>query len=182
MVDRVASESEPEILYDILLKRRPPEFLQSRYPSMTICTTEAQTALRRRVQGQGQLDVLLQKVCSVGLALTDIRRLPAAAQDRAPSESGPPRAEVADPGGGSAGCATYEVRVAGVLGAPLLRYLRWSHYDVPEQTLVRLAAAAPELHSFLRACTDYGSSIERVRRVAPAPSSMAGTLPAEVRD
>ena len=175
MADRADSESEPEILYDILLKRRPPEFLQSRYPSMTICTTGAQTALRQPDQGQGQLDALLQKVCSVGLALTDIHRL-SAAQDTFPTEGGPGSTEVTDPGSGSAACATYEVRVAGVLGARLLRYLSWSHYAVPEQTLVRLAAAAPELHSFLRACTDYGSSIERVHRVAPAPNPPGGTL------
>ena len=64
------------------------------------------------------------------------------------------------------GLATYEVRVAGELGEPLLRYLRWSHYAVPEQTLVRLAAGSADLHRFLRACTDCGASIERVRRVA----------------
>ncbi len=173
MKDRAGSRADPETLYDILLKERPPEFLQLRYPSMTICTTGAQTALRGRVQGQGQLDALLQKLCSVGLALTDIHRLPAAAHDRFLAEGGPGSTEVADLSEGGAGCATYEVRVAGVLGARLLRYLRWSHYAVPEQTLVRLAAAAPELHSFLRACTDYGTSIERVHRVEPRPEPVA---------
>ena len=175
MKDRADAEAEPEILYDILLRRRPPEFLESRFPSMTICTTGAQTALRRRVQGPGQLDVLLHKLCSVGLILTDVHRLPAAGHDRFPTDGGPGSAEVAAL---SAGCVTYEVRVAGELGARLLRYLRWSHYAVPEQTLVRLAAAAPELHSFLRACTDYGAGIERVRRVEACtePARCAGEL------
>ena len=63
--------------------------------------------------------------------------------------------------------ATYEVRVAGELGEPLLRYLRWSHYAVPEQTLVRLTAARPSCTGSCGRAPTAASSIERVRRVRP---------------
>jgi hypothetical protein len=145
MVDGVRVEEDPEVLYDVHLGRRPPESLRSRFPSMTVRSTEPQTALRQRVNEPRQLDDLLEKVFSVGLVLTDVHRLPP-----------------------SAGLATYEVRVAGELGEPLLRYLRWFHYTVPEQTLVRLTAASADLLGFLRACTDSGARIERVRRIGPA--------------
>jgi hypothetical protein len=115
---------------------------------MTVRSTKTQTALRNRVMESQQLDDLLEKVFSVGLVLTDVHRLPT-----------------------TAGLATYEVRVAGELGEPLLRYLRWFHYTVPEQTLVRLTAGSADLHRFLRACTDSGARIERVRRVLPAPTN-----------
>jgi hypothetical protein len=146
MADQAGTEEDGELLYDVHLGRRPPEHLRSRFPSMSVRSTEAQTALRQRVEEPRQLDDLLSKVFSVGLVLTDVHRLPV-----------------------SAGLDTYEVRVAGELGEPLLRYLRWFHYTVPEQTLVRLTAASADLHRFLRACTDNGVRIERVRRVQPVP-------------
>jgi hypothetical protein len=145
MADGVRVEDDQEVLYDVHLGRRPPESLRSRFPSMTVRSTEMQTALRQRVNEPRQLDDLLAKVFAVGLVLTDVHRLPP-----------------------SAGMFTDEVRVAGELGEPLLRYLRWFHYTVPEQTLVRLTAGSADLHHFLRACTDSGAGIERVRRIGPA--------------
>ena len=146
MADPAGTQADEQVLYDVHLGRRPPEHLQSRFPAMTVRTTTSQTALRQRIMEPRQLDDLLDKLFSVGLVLTDVHRLPT-----------------------SAGLATYEVRVAGELGEPLLRHLRWFHYTVPEQTLVRLPAAPADLHRFLRECTDSGARIERVRRVQPVP-------------
>jgi hypothetical protein len=150
MMDAVGTEADKEALYDVHLACRPPDDLRTRFPSMTVRSMSAQTALRQRVNEPRQLDDLLEKVFSVGLVLTDVHRLPP-----------------------SSGLATYEVRVAGELGEPLLRYLRWFHYTVPEQTLVRLTAAQADLHGFLRACTDSGVRIEQVRRVYAAPTAPA---------
>jgi hypothetical protein len=155
MADRVGAEVNHQITYDVHLARRPPDYLRSRFPSMTVRSTGAQTALRERVEEPHQLDVLLEKVFSVGLVLTDVHRV---------SPCDTPRAGA----GGRSGLATYEVRIAGELGEPLLRYLGWFHYVVPEQTLVRLTAASDDLNRFLRACTDNGARIDRVRRVGPA--------------
>ncbi len=155
MTDSVGGEADQEVLYDVHLARRPPDYLRSRFPSMTVRSTGAQTALRERVEEPKQLDDLLEKVFSVGLVLTDVHRLPPSDRGRIGT-------------GEDIGLATYEVRIAGELGKPLLRYLRWFHYTIPEQTLVRLTAASADLNRFLRACTDSGARIERVRRVEPA--------------
>ncbi len=146
MEPRPEAANVPEPLYDVLLGSRPPESLRRSFPTMSIRLTGAQTALRRRVSEPRQLDALLEKLCSLGVQLLDIHRLPGPAGDD----------------------QTYEVRVAGEIGESLLRYLSWPHRVVPEQTRVRISAASGDLHQFLRACTESGASIQRVRRVDPA--------------
>ena len=147
------AEHDSAATYDVQLARRPPEELRRQFPSMTIRTTGAQTVLLERVTEPQQLDELLDKVFAMGLVLLDLHRRP-------PSSRG-----CRCDGGDATGRAIYEVRVAGELGEALLRYLRWVHYAVPTQTLVRLTAASADLHRFLVACTDSGARIERVRRV-----------------
>lgn len=110
---------------------------------MSVQATGAQTSLRRRISGPAQLDALLEKLGSLGLPLLDIHRWP--------------------PTGGEE--QTYEVRIDGRVGEPLLRHLSWTYAVVPERTRVRIAAASGDLHQFLRACTESGASIQRVRRV-----------------
>jgi hypothetical protein len=173
MMDRAEVEDEQGVLYDIHLGRRPPESLRSQYPSMTVRTTGAQTALLRQVRGPGQIDAFLQELFSVGLVLTEVHRVSPAGQDRIAEDVETAGNPTAGADGERMGCSTYEVRVAGELGEPLLRHLRSPYYAIPEQALVRLAAASADLHRFLRACTEYGASIERVRRVGPAPQPSA---------
>jgi hypothetical protein len=169
MVAPADAGADREVVYDIELHRRLPDALRSQFPAITVRTAGTQTALRRQVRETGQLDALLQKLRSVGVVLIGIHRLSPVAGDRAEveteSSSGPLAGQDAEPPGG----ATYEVRVAGELGESLLRYLRWPHYVVPEQTQVRLTAGPAELNRFLRACTDCGASIDRIRRVEIAP-------------
>ena len=115
---------------------------------MAVRTCVPQTALRRRVGEPAQLNALLHKLCSVGVVLTDVHRVPPVAQ---------------------AGGATYEVRVAGELGAaPAPVPAVGPTAVVPERTQVRLALGSADLRRFLRACTDSGAGIERVRRVRAA--------------
>ncbi len=152
MVPQDPAHTGPECVYDVHLRRRPPETLWVRYPAVAVHTTGSQTALRRRVTGQAQLDTLLQRLRSVGLVLMEVRRVAdVATQSTETVRSG----------------VVYDVRVDGELGEPLLRYLNWPHYTVPGQTMVRIDAAAADLHRFLEACTEAGVSIERVRRVEP---------------
>ena len=148
MVALAEAEADREVVYDIQLHRRLPDSLRSEFPAMTVRTVGAQTALRLHVEEPEQLDGLLQKLRSVGVALTGLHRR---------AELDPERRDG----------ATYEVRVAGELGEPLLRYLRCPHYVVPEQTQVRLAVGSAGLHRFLRACT----------AAAPASSGCAGWCP-----
>ena len=146
MEHRTESETVPKPVYDVLLGSRPPESLRDEFPTMSIQVTGAQTALRRRLSGPSQLDALLENLCALGVRLLEVHRLP-----------GPVSQE-----------QTYEVRVDGEVGEPLLQHLSWSHQVVPEQTRVRFAAASNDLHQFLRACTERGASIQRVHMVDPA--------------
>ena len=133
---------EQEFEYDVQLTRRPDDTLRALYPGMTVRSTEAQTALRRRVDGPEELSALLVEIGSLGLRLTDVHRVT-----------------------NVEGAALYEVRVVGELGGSSLRYLKCTHYPVQKQTLVRLTLAAGELHRFLQACTDCGAGLARVHRV-----------------
>ena len=137
------AEPLAEPVYDVLLEGEPSESLRSRYPTLPVQTTGAQTALRRRISAPAQLDALLEKLCSLGLHLLAVHRLPGSADE----------------------AGTYEVRVAGEVGEPLMRYLKWPHHVVPRQTRIRVAATSNELHRFLRTCTECGASIEGVHRV-----------------
>ena len=153
---------EQEFQYDVQLTRWPDDTLRERYPQMTVRSTEAQTALRRRVGGPEELNALLVQIGSLGLTLTDVHRV-TTVEDLGPGVArGEERPAT---GAGSAGAGLYEVRVVGELGGSLLRYLKCTHYSVQRQTLVRLTLAADELHRFLQACADSGARLERVRRV-----------------
>jgi hypothetical protein len=159
----VMSPGQGAALYDVELRRRPPQALLSRFPSVSVRTTGAQTALRRLVDGPAQMGALLRDLVSLGLVLTDVHRLPPRpgphpADPGAATEPGRPAVNPAAP-------AMYEIRVAGELGAALLNHLQCAHYDVPQQSVVRLSVAAGRLNEFLQECTDCGSRIERVRRV-----------------
>jgi hypothetical protein len=152
MEDPLETTAADEPVYDIHLRSRPPESLRTRFPRARVETVPAQTALLGRVSEPDQLDDLLDKVRSVGLVLADVHRLASTTQrDGAPSE-------------------TYEVRVEGELGDRLLRYLRWPHYVVPEQTVVRIAAAPANLQRCLQSCTEAGAGIERISLVEPHPA------------
>ena len=110
---------------------------------MTVRGVPTQTALRRQVSGPAQLDEILDTIGEMRIPLVDVHMLPAA----------------------SGAAPTYEVRVEGEVGEPLLRHLNCSHSLVPGHARVRIAAAARELLELLRACTESGATIERVHLV-----------------
>ena len=162
MVHAPVVDDEQVYEYDVQLARHPHESLRELFPHMTVRTTEAQTALRRKIAGPAELSALLVEISTLGLTLTDVHRV-VDVGDPEPDAAGPtPRPGV---GKTSAASGTYEVRVVGELGKPLVRHLGCEHYPVQKQTLVRLALVAGELHRFLQACTECGAGLERVRRV-----------------
>ena len=162
MVNGPVVDAEQAFEYDVQLTGRPDDSLRELYPDMRVRVVEAQTALRRRVEGPEELSALLVEISTVGLTLTDVHKV-AGAEHAEPDPD--MRARPATVGARSTGSGIYEVRVIGELGAPLLRYLKCAHYPVQKQTLVRLTLAAGELHRFLQACADCGAGLERVRRV-----------------
>jgi len=161
MTDRSAGGEQRKTWYDVQLTGRPPDSMRSDYPDMTVRTMRGQTALRRAIVDPHELDALLHEVGTMGLTLTAVHRLPNDQSGAFEADGARTGAEVDR----DASTATYEVRVAGELGRPLLRHLGCSHYAVPPLTLVRLALADRDLNRFLRACTDCGATVQQVRRV-----------------
>lgn len=169
MVDPGGVERDAEALYDIHLSQSPPESLRRQFPSMTVAASGAQTALRREVNGPGQLTSLLRDLSAVGLVLTDVHLVSPADLAADGVSDGPSEARGSCPSQETSQSVTYEVRVAGAIGDRLLHSLRCTHYAVPEHTLVRLTFSSADLARFLRACTNCGLAIKDVRRVGPAP-------------
>jgi hypothetical protein len=155
-------DEEQACEYDVHLTRVPDDSLRRLYPHMTVRSTEAQTALRRRVEGPDELSALLVQIATLGLKLTDVHRVMSLEEG---DLEGDRLVEHRDPGARPAGAGLYEVRVVGELGGTSLRYLKCTHYPVQKQTLVRLTLVAGELHRFLQACTDCGAGLARVHRV-----------------
>jgi hypothetical protein len=169
MVDPGGVERDVEALYDIHLSQNPPESLRQQFPSMTVAASGAQTALRRKVNGPGQLTSLLRDLSAVGLVLTDVHLVSPADLEADGGSDGPSEVHGGRPGQETSQSVTYEVRVAGAIGDRLLHSLRCTHYAVPEHTLVRLTFGSADLARFLRACTNCGLDIKDVRRVGTAP-------------
>src|SRR5688572_17995160 len=131
----VMVDEEQKFEYDVQLTRRPDDTLRALYPGMTVRSTEAQTALRRWVDGPEELSALLVEIGSLGLTLTDVHRVMSVEDaDVGGSRRDQHRATSAS----SVGAGLYEVRVVGELGGSSLRYLKCTHYAVQKQTLVRL--------------------------------------------
>ena len=144
----VEIEDDREVVYDIQLRRGFPTPCARSSPAWR----SAPACPRPRCAG-GSENLRSSTPCStssrsVGVVLTDVHRVPpgGAEQVAPPTRSGSPASWDSPCSGTSAGPTTV----------------------VPEQTQVRLALGSADLRRFLRACTDSGAGIERVRRVRAA--------------
>ena len=139
--------------YEIRLQTRPPGWLREEYESLEIRQAPAQTALYSRVESSQELDVLLDRLSSLGLTLAEVHErhvLPG----------------VDDPSGPETHSSGYEVRVDGRLSKAFLHFLRWRHCPVPEQTAVKVHAAPRDVLQLFARCSDLGLGVERVTRVS----------------
>ncbi|MCW2770103.1 MAG: hypothetical protein JWR27_1536 [Aeromicrobium sp.] len=152
MEQRTSSTGAPEAMYEVLLARRPSTDLLTRFAPLSVRATGVHTVLTRRGSGAPQLEVLLDSLRSVGARLLEVHR------------------ELA----GSGDEQTYEVRVEGEVGEPLLRWLDWAHRVVPGQTRVRIAASTDDLHRFLQACTAHHMGIQHVHRLSRGRADAPG--------
>ena len=144
--------------YEVDLVGAAPAALRAAFPNAVVrCTTE--TVLRAEVKQGTELDILLDKLLSMGLILTELHERPT--EPGSEEQQHPPRSK-----GSVMTTRMYDVRVEGELGEPLLRYLDCPHHVEPTRTVVRLdAVTASELDAFVRACRDVGLEIERVREL-----------------
>lgn len=149
---------EDAVLYDVQVLSRVPCHVRAQFPDMEVRSLGTRTVLRLGSGDPAVLAGLLDRVRSVGLAITGLHRCGGAAPGAGPGAGPPVR-----PGAGPA--PAYEVWVKDELGDALLWYLRCPHLVVPEQTRVRVALAEGTVHCFVRACADSGATVGRVRRV-----------------
>jgi hypothetical protein len=148
---------EPTATYEVRLRGTPPDSLAQQFTSMRVGRARAQTVLFRRVESPAELDSLLASLRSLGLCLAEVHELPWLL---------PPDTQSTEHAGELCpGPRNYEVRVDGELGNNLLRFLRWRHYRVPEQTSLCVDARPDHVLEFIARCSELGLGIERVRRV-----------------
>jgi hypothetical protein len=62
-------------VYEVRLRGTSPEPLRRQFPSATVTTTRTETVLLREVEKPGELDVLIDRLLSMGLVLTEVHRL-----------------------------------------------------------------------------------------------------------
>src|SRR5689334_13842263 len=103
-------DEEQAFEYDVQLTRVPDDSLRRLYPHMTVRSTEAQTALRRRVEGPEELSALLVQIATLGLKLTDVHRVMSLEDG---DVEGDRLVEHRDSGTRPVGAGLYEVRVVG---------------------------------------------------------------------
>ena len=141
------SDADQVATYEISLSGRVPESLVSRTAGLAVRAAPTQTVLFRYVRDVGELDLLLERLRSSGLVLTDIHGVTPA-------------------GRRSAARRYYEVRVRGELGARLLGYLGWSHRVITQRQVARGEVSARDLEAFLAECAEAGLVVDQVRRTA----------------
>jgi hypothetical protein len=152
----MADLRDPCTRYEIRLRGTTSASLRQRYPSVAVRTTPAETALVRRDGGPEELNELLEELLSVGLVLTAVHQDPDTASAQVTRVVGDVGHPMSSP------C---EVRVEGELGRTMLSHLPWSHYVVPEHTVMCLDATAAQLEEFLRACVADGAHVESVHPI-----------------
>jgi hypothetical protein len=148
---------ESTATYEIRLRGTPPDSLARQFASVRLGRARAQTVLFRRAESPAELDSLLASLRALGLCLAEVHELPLQVTSEAQSAEHTgelwPRPR------------NYEVRVDGELDETLLRFLRWQHCLIPEQTSLCMDAGPDHVLEFIARCSELGLGIERVHRV-----------------
>jgi hypothetical protein len=125
-------------VYEITLRGTPPAGLAARFPSVTLCSAPTATVLSRHVVDPLEIDELVEKLRSLGIAPLEVR---------------------ASPG-------HYEFRIEGRLSESTLRYMRWAARLDQERTVMLVSATQAELRMILHELTDSGIGIDHLVRHA----------------
>ena len=99
-------------MYQITLRDAPPASLATRFPAITWHSAPAATILSRRDADPADVDVLIERLRSVGITPLEIH----------------------------ASSRSYEFRIEGRLSDSTLRYMQWSARLDQERTVMRGAA------------------------------------------
>jgi hypothetical protein len=133
--------------YEIRIRGAIARPLSELFPDLRVGWSPVETVLYRDISDLVELDLLLERLQSMGLVLSELRENPPAF---------PTSPEV----------RSYEVHVEGRLGQALLGTLGWSSRIQPEQSVVRMGGEAGDLDHLLESCSECGLVVDRVARIA----------------
>jgi hypothetical protein len=162
-------QRDAEALYEITVQGPPPIGLTARFPSVTLSRAPTATILCRQVTGFAEIDALMERLRSIGVAPIEVHASPG--HDPSSPQEGEPANRTGDDDSSRAGSWSsrdyYEFRIQGRLGDSILNYLQWPSRLEHERTLVRVVATQAEVQAILGALADSGAQIDHfIRRPA----------------
>jgi hypothetical protein len=125
-------------VYEITLRGTPPASLAARFPSVTLYSAPPATVLSRRVVDPREIDELVEKLRSLGIAPLEVR----------------------------ASRRHYEFRIEGRLTDSTLRSMQWAARLDQERTVMLISATQAELRMILNELADTGIEIDHLIRHA----------------
>jgi hypothetical protein len=125
-------------VYEITLRGTPPTDLAARFPSVTLYCAPTATVLSRRVSDPLEIDELVEKLRSLGIAPLEVR----------------------------ASARNYEFRIEGRLSDSTLRSMQWAARLDQERTVMLVKATHAELQKILNELADSGIDIDHLIRHA----------------
>ena len=125
-------------MYEITLRGTPPASLAARFPSVTLYSAPPATVLSRRVVDPREIDELVEKLRSLGIAPLEVR----------------------------ASHRRYEFRIEGRLTDSTLRSMQWAARLEQERTVMLISATPAELRMILNELADTGIEIDHLIRHA----------------
>ena len=124
------------MVYEITLRGAPPASLTARFPAITLHSAPAATILSRRDANTADVDVLIERLQSVGITPLEVH----------------------------ASSRSYEFRIEGRLGEATLRSMQLAARLDQERTVMRVSATPAELRVILEELVNSGNRIDHVIR------------------
>jgi hypothetical protein len=131
-------QEESGAVYEITLRGAPPANLAARFPSVTLYCAPTATVLSRRVVDPLEIDELVKRLRSLGIAPLEVR----------------------------ASAGNYEFRIEGRLSDSTLRSMQWAARLDQERTVMLVRATHAELQKILNELADSGIDIDHLIRHA----------------
>lgn len=122
------------MVYEITMRGAPPDSLTARFPAITLQSVPAATILSRRDADPAEVDALIERLQSVGLAPLEVH----------------------------ASSRSCEFRIAGRLSESTLHSMQWAARLDQERTVMRVSATQAELQMILHELANCGIRIDHL--------------------
>jgi hypothetical protein len=122
------------MVYEITMRGAPPVSLTARFPAITLHSAPAATILSRRDADPADVDLLIERLQSVGITPLEVHA-------------------------SARGC---EFRIAGRLSESTVRSMDWATRLDQERTVMRISATQTELRTILHELANGGIRIDHL--------------------